>query len=495
MWPATLYWSADMIAVWLLSCLIAVTHAPGWTDPIEVIETPDNSTQNMDLVVTTADHLHQAWSKFGGESRVGYNLVLPDGTVLVPDQMISNDTSAGYPHMARLGEDSVVIVWQESYQFWFQVRDNGGTIITPTTMLPVPSSSRVRFDVACDSLRRIHLVCAQIISVNNEFVLYTVHNLDGSVVFQDTIPDNSYYDPYIHIDGNRVHIKFEAHEPWRTLYIQYDLDGNVTVSPVMLFDDDISTGHYTSIATDESGDAYVIVRKQPSGQPPYFALYKLDCETGDLLIDNKVIVQGPTNYNIANDLPAIEPLPDGVSFYLAWMREWGNTTLQVEFCIIDSDGDFIEDPYFAYDYTDEPIQQLEGLASSVNDDGDFYLTWCEGDTLVWGYYIVLGWFDHNWLGIEDEAMLVDPIGSTMNLSSNPFTTSLSITYNLSESAQAKLSVYDLSGRLVENLVNGSISAGEHSSIWNPDPSLPNGCYLIVLDACGERAVKRCVKLD
>jgi len=79
-------------------------------------------------------------------------------------------------------------------------------------------------------------------------------------------------------------------------------------------------------------------------------------------------------------------------------------------------------------------------------------------------------------------------------SPNPFSSSLSISYSLPVSAEAKLSVYDLSGRLVEILEAGSMSSGEHILTWTPEQSLPGGCYLIVLDACGERAVRRCVKL-
>ena len=83
----------------------------------------------------------------------------------------------------------------------------------------------------------------------------------------------------------------------------------------------------------------------------------------------------------------------------------------------------------------------------------------------------------------------------LDISPNPFSASLSISYSLPEPTQVELSVYDLSGRLVDNLESGFISAGENTSGWNPDPGLPDGCYLIVLDACGERAVRRCVKLD
>ena len=77
---------------------------------------------------------------------------------------------------------------------------------------------------------------------------------------------------------------------------------------------------------------------------------------------------------------------------------------------------------------------------------------------------------------------------------NPFSSSLSISYSLPQFAEVELSVYDLSGRLIEILEKGSISSGEQTLTWNPELSLPGGCYLIVLEACGERAVRRCVKL-
>jgi len=95
-------------------------------------------------------------------------------------------------------------------------------------------------------------------------------------------------------------------------------------------------------------------------------------------------------------------------------------------------------------------------------------------------------------GIEEGA--VSP-SLTFDISPNPFFASLDISYSLPETGQVSLSVYDLSGRLIEDLVSGSISTGDHSVNWNPDPVLPAGCYLIVLEASEERAVRRCVKLD
>ncbi len=79
-------------------------------------------------------------------------------------------------------------------------------------------------------------------------------------------------------------------------------------------------------------------------------------------------------------------------------------------------------------------------------------------------------------------------------SPNPFSSSLSISYSLPEVTPVRLSVFDLSGRLVENLESDLAPAGEHSLTWDPESVIPDGVYLIVLDACGGRAVRRCVLL-
>ncbi len=77
---------------------------------------------------------------------------------------------------------------------------------------------------------------------------------------------------------------------------------------------------------------------------------------------------------------------------------------------------------------------------------------------------------------------------------NPFSSIVTISFNLPEYTAVELSVFDLSGRLVDNLLENSMPSGEHTLIWNPEQSLPDGCYLIVLDACAERSVRRCMKI-
>ena len=62
---------------------------------------------------------------------------------------------------------------------------------------------------------------------------------------------------------------------------------------------------------------------------------------------------------------------------------------------------------------------------------------------------------------------------------NPFSSSLGVSYSLPESMHVSLSVYDITGRLVGELEDSVLEAGEHSSTWEPD-ELPSGCYVIRL---------------
>ena len=64
---------------------------------------------------------------------------------------------------------------------------------------------------------------------------------------------------------------------------------------------------------------------------------------------------------------------------------------------------------------------------------------------------------------------------------NPFNPSTTITYSLNEKSYVYVVVYDLSGRLVKTLFNGSQSAGNKSVVWNStnnkNEPLPGGLYI------------------
>jgi hypothetical protein len=69
----------------------------------------------------------------------------------------------------------------------------------------------------------------------------------------------------------------------------------------------------------------------------------------------------------------------------------------------------------------------------------------------------------------------------LNAAPNPFSDATSIRYNLSQAGQVKLTVFDMSGKIVSNLHNGFQFAGEQQISWQPATRLPGGMYLLRLE--------------
>lgn len=80
-------------------------------------------------------------------------------------------------------------------------------------------------------------------------------------------------------------------------------------------------------------------------------------------------------------------------------------------------------------------------------------------------------------------------------SPNPFRNSVNTEYNLPVNSDVMITIYDTVGRIVSIEDLQYQPAGLHTYTWTPSESLPSGCYMLAVEACGERAVRRCVKLD
>ena len=86
------------------------------------------------------------------------------------------------------------------------------------------------------------------------------------------------------------------------------------------------------------------------------------------------------------------------------------------------------------------------------------------------------------LGLED--MATD--GSILELSSypNPFSTTTNIKYDLKTNTHVNLSIYNITGQLVNVLVDSTETAGSHTVVWNGTSSggydLADGMYILKL---------------
>ena len=77
---------------------------------------------------------------------------------------------------------------------------------------------------------------------------------------------------------------------------------------------------------------------------------------------------------------------------------------------------------------------------------------------------------------------------------NPFATTTTIRFDLPEASRVELRVYDVQGRNVKTIVNGTLAAGTHNMTWNGrnDQGNPmaSGIYFCGLKAAGHNLMKR-----
>jgi hypothetical protein len=91
--------------------------------------------------------------------------------------------------------------------------------------------------------------------------------------------------------------------------------------------------------------------------------------------------------------------------------------------------------------------------------------------------------------------LVNPTITALNGNfPNPFNPVTSIRFSLKEASDVKLSIYNMKGQLVSNLVNAPMNAGNHQLVWNgrDDKGSPvaSGIYLYRMEAGSYRATQK-----
>ncbi len=92
-------------------------------------------------------------------------------------------------------------------------------------------------------------------------------------------------------------------------------------------------------------------------------------------------------------------------------------------------------------------------------------------------------------GIEEQGSASGRVTLSVN---TPVMGAAAIRFAVPSSGQVNLSVFDMSGRVVETLVNSEVVSGEHTVNWNAETA--GGIYFLRLTASGQSVVKNCVVL-
>ena len=142
--------------------------------------------------------------------------------------------------------------------------------------------------------------------------------------------------------------------------------------------------------------------------------------------------------------------------------------------------------------TDSSWQQMVlDIAAVADNQPTVYLRWTMGPTDVgWRY---CGW---NLDDIEIWAFEIDPLSDVVTdrlpartgiraVWPNPFNPTVTIDYHLKRAGPAKLSVYDVRGRLVTTLVDDLLPVGAHTTRWEGTDSagrrMSSGIYFLRLE--------------
>ena len=70
---------------------------------------------------------------------------------------------------------------------------------------------------------------------------------------------------------------------------------------------------------------------------------------------------------------------------------------------------------------------------------------------------------------------------------NPFNNSTVIPFTLNKASEVTLTVFDISGRLVETLHDGTTAAGHHEIAWHGE-GVGSGVYFYILNSGSQRHV-------
>ena len=91
-------------------------------------------------------------------------------------------------------------------------------------------------------------------------------------------------------------------------------------------------------------------------------------------------------------------------------------------------------------------------------------------------------------GVKDGKNMPNEFSLAQNYP-NPFNPVTTINFSLAKSGNTSLIVYDMLGRTVASLINGELSAGDHTISFNAS-NLPSGAYFYSLQSGSFRSVKK-----
>ncbi len=138
---------------------------------------------------------------------------------------------------------------------------------------------------------------------------------------------------------------------------------------------------------------------------------------------------------------------------------------------IEMNGEFILDEELF-----EGVGQLVGAVGDYNGDGvDDFVTRIGRE--INSICIFAG--NDEWQVNNVDSELPVSYDLSLNAYPNPFNDTVKISFEIPSTGEIKLSIYDIQGQLLDNIINDPYNQGTHTTIWNAK-DYPSGIYFAVL---------------
>ena len=146
------------------------------------------------------------------------------------------------------------------------------------------------------------------------------------------------------------------------------------------------------------------------------------------------------------------------------------------------------------DLTDQPNGLLQGEAFELRygDASEAFETRLDVASILEGKGLVYS--DNDFLVLEMNANTHIPSDYYLaECYPNPFNNQTRLSFGLPEASEVEIGIFDISGRLVTEIVNGTLSAGQHTMNWDAS-AISAGIYLVRMNAGGFSSVTKVMLL-
>lgn len=149
----------------------------------------------------------------------------------------------------------------------------------------------------------------------------------------------------------------------------------------------------------------------------------------------------------------------------------------------------------------EIVLQLAAMEEDKRPLTTKYTQYQYPDIQVFDAMHSINWERYNQVLHEDDPDNLSPIASVPLIQSNypnPFNPSTTIAFSIPETGRARVSIYNIRGQIVKDLLNGELTRGNHRLVWDgrdaDNCNVASGIYFIKLESGGKTSIRKAMLL-